>query len=82
MGEAQTNDLDTLLYWIFANLTFSMAVEYELAHRVEGQDFWVVLFRHQAELLSKLNTNWVVRWGEEKRPYFDEAGVIAGDLGI
>lgn len=35
----KTNDLDKLLYWIFANLTFSMAVEYELAHRVEGQDF-------------------------------------------
>lgn len=53
-----TNDLDDLLYHIFASVTFSLASDYELAHRVESQDFRRILFQKQFELLSRLSPQW------------------------
>ncbi|MDR3404347.1 MAG: Imm63 family immunity protein [Chthoniobacter sp.] len=56
-----TPDLDDLLYHVFESVTFSLACDYELAHRVAGQDFRRVLFARQIELLSSLSPSWAGR---------------------
>lgn len=53
-----TKDIKELLFWIFENITFSMACDYELKNRVENQDSRILLFAKQDELLEKLNTDW------------------------
>jgi G3E family GTPase len=73
-----TRDLDELLYWIFASVTFSMAVKYKGKHRVSGQDFRRIMFQKQEELLGQLNESWKRREEEEhrfilaKHPFDDE----------
>jgi len=57
-------DLDELLYKIFANVTFELAIKYELAHRIETQDSRRIHFQRQVELLSALSSAWAKR--EEK----------------
>lgn len=60
-----TNDLDDLLYHIFDDVTFSLASDYELAHRIEGQDSRRILFQKQFELLSQLSPQWGERGRQE-----------------
>jgi len=61
-----TQDLDELLCKIFQNITFSLACDYELAHRVENQDCRRSVFRHQIELLSKISLAWAERESERQ----------------
>ena len=56
-----TINLDDLLYHIFEAVTFSLASDYEVTHRIPGQDFRRLLFKHQVELLSLLSTQWAER---------------------
>jgi hypothetical protein len=56
-----TTSLDDLLYHIFEAVTFSLAGDYEVTHRIPGQDFRILLFKHQVELLSALSTQWAER---------------------
>jgi len=60
-----TSDLDELLYWVFSSATFSMACEWELRHRRDGEDFRRQLFARQVELLGALSPDWASR--EAKR---------------
>ncbi len=60
-----TPDLDDLLYWIFSSVTFSMACDYELKHRIEGADSRRTIFARQQDLLGLLNKNWEARVREE-----------------
>ena len=53
-----TKDADELLYWVFSGVTFSMACDYELKHRVPGKDFRRLLFSYQEELLGSLSPAW------------------------
>jgi hypothetical protein len=39
LQDRKTHDLDELLYWIFQDVTFNMAVQSERKHRVANQDF-------------------------------------------
>jgi len=54
-------DIDDLLYNIFEDITFSMAIRYELANRVEEQDFRRISFAEQERLLGELNFDWQIR---------------------
>ena len=56
-----TSDLDELLYHVFESVTFSLACDYERAHRIAGQDFRRQLFALQVELLSSLSPTWAER---------------------
>ena len=56
-----TNDLDELLYHVFASVSFGLACDYELAHRVAGQDFRRLLFARQLGLLASLSPAWAER---------------------
>lgn len=53
-----TSQLDELLYWIFSDITFSMALAFELKHRIENQDFRRIMFAKQRELLGTINPKW------------------------
>ena len=56
-----TLEMDELLYWTFQSITFSMAADWELAHRQRGQDARRQLFKRQHELLGKLKVAWAAR---------------------
>jgi hypothetical protein len=76
-------DLDELLYKIFADVTFELAIKYELAHRIETQDSRRIHFQHQVELLSLLSLTWAQREAEEheeilkRHPFDDNASIRA-----
>ncbi|HEU4882472.1 MAG TPA: Imm63 family immunity protein [Longimicrobium sp.] len=53
-----TGSMDELLSLIFADVTFSMACDFELKHRVDGQDSRRLLFATQVDLLSRLSPDW------------------------
>ncbi len=53
-----THDADELLYWLLQDVTFSLASDFELRHRVPGQDFRRILFTKQLELLRGLDPAW------------------------
>jgi hypothetical protein len=66
-----TQDLDELLYVALSDATFLTAVQYELRHRVVGQDSRRVIFQRQIELLTEVSPIWAQRRSAE----------IAGILG-
>ncbi len=51
-------DKEDLCCRIFADIIFSMALEYELHNRIEGQDSRRRWFVRQLELPGKLNPDW------------------------
>lgn len=56
-----THEFDMLLYHVFETVTFSLACDYELAHRIAGEDFRRLLFSQQIKLLSSLSSTWAER---------------------
>jgi hypothetical protein len=78
-----THDLDELLYIIFSDVTFGLACDYELAHRIETQDVRRIIFRHQLELLMRLKPEWGQREIERhkeilsRHPFDDMANIRA-----
>jgi len=56
-----TVDLNELLFWIFESVTFSMASDFELKHRIKNQDFRKILFERQVYLLSLINEDWKLK---------------------
>jgi hypothetical protein len=60
-----TSDLEELLYRVFADITFSLAMSYEVSHRVRNQDSRRILFRRQVELLGQLSGDWSKRRAQE-----------------
>ena len=84
-----TIDLDELLYMIFASVTFSLSIQYELVHRVELQDGRRIMYPHQLELLTLLSPKWAERKSLEHQqtlkryPFDDYASIrttLAGSL--
>lgn len=61
----RTTDTDELLFWLMSDVTFSLASEYELRHRVDGRDFRRLLFQKQIELMGQLNADWSERKKQE-----------------
>ncbi len=57
-----------------------MALEYELAHRIESEDFRRQYFRKDIELLESVDPKWAERRRQEyerilaKHPYDDSKG--------
>jgi hypothetical protein len=56
-----TSDLDELLFWIMRGLTFSMAWDFELRNRREGEDSRRQAFAKDLELLERLSPPWAER---------------------
>jgi len=53
-----TSDPDTLLYWVFSSITFSMALDHSRKNKIKGQDNRRISFKKQIELLTTLNNAW------------------------
>src|SRR5688572_20312308 len=51
----RTPDYQQLLYWVFADVTHTMAFHYELHHRVANQDSRRIAFAKQIELMARLS---------------------------
>src|SRR6185436_14130198 len=56
-----TNDIDDLLYTVLVHVSFSVAMRFEIQHRVPGQDFRRLMFQKQIELLASLRPEWAER---------------------
>ncbi|OAB29202.1 Immunity protein 63 [Flavobacterium fryxellicola] len=82
-----TEKIDDLLYWIFANVTFSMASDFELKNRIEDRDCRRIMFDKQEELLGLLSDNWRQKENAEHKsilknhPFDDFAGIRATYFG-
>jgi Immunity protein 63 len=80
-SRVSTTDLDAVLYLVFQAVTFSIAMKYEVKHRIRTQDCRRILFKHQIELLSKLSEAWSRRCAQErdvilrKHPFDDNTNV-------
>jgi len=61
--------LDELLFQVFSSVTFSLACEWELTHRVPGKDCRRAMFLKQIELLDRLEPAWAQR----ERQHHEEA---------
>ncbi len=78
-----TQDLDALLYQIFANVTFSLSSKYERAQRAENHDPRRIMFQHQVELLTRLSPLWGERESQahkqllKQHPFDDYASARA-----
>ena len=78
-----THELDDLLYHIFQSVTFSLAMDYELAHRIETQDCRRIGFQKQVELLAQLSQRWADREAAEHKrilqehPFDDQSAIRA-----
>ena len=78
-----TGDLDDLLFHIFQSVTFSLAIDYEVAHQIETQDCRRLAFQKQIELLAQLSKRWAEREAEEQmhilhvQPFDDYSGIRA-----
>ncbi len=72
-----TQSLTEITYQVLSNDIFWMAVEYESAHRVEGQDFRRLLFEKELQYWRVLGEDLVVRAKQkiaetlEKAPFVD-----------
>jgi len=54
-------DIDDLLYKVFIDISFTMACNFEVHHRIDGEDVRRQIFSKQLDLLSKLNPEWKIR---------------------
>jgi hypothetical protein len=71
-------DATEILALVFQGITFDMAVDYELAHRVPGADSRRLIWARQLEILEQLDSSWARRRQQEtqgilkQNPYRDE----------
>jgi hypothetical protein len=77
---ALLRNIDDFLYKIFADVTFILSIEYELANRIDNQDCRRVMFEHRVKLLTLLSPQWGERESKEHKQIlqvypFDEDSV-------
>jgi len=77
----ESKDLEEVLYPLFESITFSLASDYELNHRIKNEDSRRLLWKKQLELLEKINRNFFVKCQIEIEkilkiaPFNDENGM-------
>ena len=76
-----TRDIDQLLYKIFVDVTFGLAISYAENNRTEDQDIRRLAFQRQVELLTLLSPQWGERGSQEqvqilKQVPFDDDGSV------
>ena len=60
-----TSEAEELLFWLVSDLTWALASEWEVQHRIEGEDFRRQLFRKDVELMSQVSEDWARRKKEK-----------------
>ncbi|TYC49667.1 hypothetical protein ESZ50_05870 [Weissella muntiaci] len=61
----ESDNLDDFLFQIFKDITFEMALTFEVSNRVENQDFRRVLFSKQLEILNIIDETYKERAAQE-----------------
>ncbi|WP_374360392.1 Imm63 family immunity protein [Cloacibacterium sp.] len=64
-------DEQELSYRIFKDITFEMAKTFELNNRNNNEDFRIILFKEQEELLNLLKNDWGTRIKAENDKYLE-----------
>ncbi len=78
-----TRDIDQLLYKIFADVTFGLAITYAEKNHIENQDIRRSAFQRQVELLTLLSPQWGERGSQEhaqtlmQAPFDDDGSLRA-----
>jgi hypothetical protein len=73
-----TRSRDEMLYWLVSDLAFWLSVQYELKHRIEGQDCRRIMFEHRQELMDRAGTEMADRLRDElaaivsENPFLDQ----------
>lgn len=71
-------DLHEILYHVFSDITFSLAMKYELKNREKGKDTRRMLFTHELLLLGRIDDGYRRKHAEylekvlAEHPYNDE----------
>ncbi len=60
-----TQDKGRLLYWLVKEVARSMALDYEVHHRVRGRDFRRLYFAKEVELMALVNPTWA-EWCQDE----------------
>src|SRR5258707_252458 len=68
----KTSDAEELLFWLVSDLTWEMAVEWEVRHRIQGEDFRRQLFRKDIQLMSSVSEDWARRKKEKYKKILRE----------
>jgi hypothetical protein len=82
-----TFDIDECLYWTFIDITWTLSIRYELAHRIKTKDGRRLMFPYQLGLLSMLSPQWSERQSQEherrlrENPLDDYASVRVDFIG-
>jgi hypothetical protein len=67
-----THDIDQLLYKIFADVTFDLAVRYAEENRNENEDIRRSAFKRQVDLFTLLSTQWGERISQEQAQMLEQ----------
>ena len=57
-SERITGNAEEILYFLFKGITSQLATNFELRHRIAGQDPRIMIFAKQLELLTFLDPAW------------------------
>lgn len=61
----ESEDIEEILYPLFESITFHLALKYELDHRIMNKDPRRLIWKHQLELLEKVNKKFSLRCQDE-----------------
>lgn len=53
-----TENINEFLYWIFNEMTYQMAIDYERKNRIPNKDHRRIIHKNQLELLRTVDTNF------------------------
>ena len=53
-----TVDKDEILYWLISEVIWKYSLQYELEHRIDGQDARRIRFNKEIELFNQINIDW------------------------
>lgn len=73
-----TSSYTELLYWIFSNIAFQLAFDYELRNRIENRDCRRIAFPKKIEIMNSISPDFGTRCMQDiaeiltKAPYDDE----------
>jgi len=57
----RTSDPEEVVFWLVSDLTWAMALEWEVQHRIEGEDCRRQMFRKDIDLMSTVSEVWSAR---------------------
>jgi hypothetical protein len=66
---------DELFYWVFRDVTSTMAGDWEARHRIEGEDSRRGRFKKQLELMHALSPAWEQQLRRELARYLRAVGL-------